>query len=222
MFLFLACIFQIAGAQVKVSILGDSYSTFEGCIPEGNEPWYGKDFGNDITEPSQTWWSQLIEDNGLVLELNNSWSGATICNTGYRGEDYTHRSFLTRADQLGQNPDLIFIFGGTNDAWAGSPLGEFDGTDMYTVRPAVPAMLKKVKSAYPDALVVFIINTELAEEVEDAIVKACDSESVQYVKLKDIDKQYGHPSVNGMKQISSQVWKATAPNLYNHLRSKGK
>ena len=68
-------------SQVKVSVLGDSYSTYEGWIPEGNEPWYGKNIGNDVTDVSQTWWRQLIDDNGLILELNNSWSGATICNT---------------------------------------------------------------------------------------------------------------------------------------------
>ena len=27
------------GAKPVVSILGDSYSTFDGYIPEGNEPW---------------------------------------------------------------------------------------------------------------------------------------------------------------------------------------
>lgn len=205
-------------AQVKVSILGDSYSTFEGCIPEGNEPWYGKNFGNDVSDPGETWWGQLIDDNGLQLELNNSWSGATICNTGYRGEDYTERSFLTRADDLGRKPDVIFVFGGTNDAWANSPLGEFDGTDMYTVRPAAKAMFKKIKDNYPEALCVAIINTELSNEVEDAILQACASENVPYVKLKNIDKQSGHPSVNGMKQISHQVWKTTAPLLYEHLK----
>lgn len=207
-------------AQVKVSILGDSYSTFEGCIPEGNEPWYGANMGNDVKEPSQTWWAQLIDDNGLVLELNNSWSGATICNTGYNGADYTHRSFLTRSGSLGDNPDLIFVFGGTNDAWAGSPLGEFDGDDMYTVRPAAKAMLKNIKANYPEALCMVIINTELSEDVENAIVAACEAENVPFVKLEAIDKQYGHPSVNGMKQIAKQVWKSTAPQLYTHLSKK--
>ena len=207
-------------SQLKVSVLGDSYSTFEGCIPEGNEPWYGTEMGNDVKDPSQTWWAQLINDNGMVLELNNSWSGATICNTGYNGEDYTVRSFLTRSENLGNNPDLIFVFGGTNDDWARSPLGEFNGSDMFTVRPAAKAMLRNIKTNYPEALCMVIINTEMKEDVENAIIAACETEGVPYVKLHDIDKQYGHPSINGMKQISSQVWKATAPKLYEHLKNK--
>lgn len=206
-------------SQVKVSVLGDSYSTYEGWIPEGNEPWYGEKIGNDVKDVKDTWWHQLIEDNGLQLELNNSWSGATICNTGYNGADYTHRSFLTRSGSLGDNPDLIFVFGGTNDAWAGSPLGESDGTDMFTVRPAAKEMFKNIKANYPEALCVAIINTELSPEVEDAIIKACEIEEVPYVKLESIDKQFGHPSVHGMKQISHQVWKTTAPFLYQHLKS---
>ncbi|MCH5234060.1 MAG: hypothetical protein J1E16_02105 [Muribaculaceae bacterium] len=209
-------------AQVKVSILGDSYSTFEGCIPEGNEPWYGENIGNDVKNVEDTWWRQLIDDNGLTLELNNSWSGATICNTGYRGEDYTNRSFLTRSKNLGDNPDLIFVFGGTNDSWAGSPLGDKDGNDMYTVRPATKAMFQNIKSTYPDALCVAIINTELNGDVENAIVEACELENIPYVKLDSIDKQFGHPSINGMKQISKQVWKTTAPLLYSHLRKSTK
>lgn len=205
-------------AQVRVSVLGDSYSTYQGWIPEGNEPWYGPGYGNDVNDVSQTWWYQLIEDNGLQLELNNSWSGATICNTGYGGEDYTVRSFLTRADNLGDNPDVIFVFGGTNDSWAGSPLGEENGTDMYTVRPASKAMLKKLKASYPEALCMVIINTELSEDVENAIIEACEIEEIPYMKLNAIDKQAGHPSINGMKQISRQVWKATAPLLYEKLK----
>lgn len=206
-------------AQVRVSILGDSYSTFEGYIPEGNEAWYGENIGNDVKNVEDTWWWQLITDNGLVLDLNNSWSGATICNTGYRGEDYTNRSFLTRSGNLGENPDLILVFGGTNDSWAGSPLGEKDGTDMFTVRPAAKAMFQNIKASYPDALCVAILNTELKEEVENAIVEACEVENVPYVKLESIDKQLGHPSINGMKQISRQVWKTTAPLLYTHLKN---
>lgn len=216
--LFLTFVFSIS-AQVKVSILGDSYSTYEGWIPDGNEPWYGEKIGNDVKDVKDTWWYRLIEDNGLELELNNSWSGATICNTGYRGEDYTNRSFLTRADNLGENPDVIFVFGGTNDDWAKSPLGEFDGSDMYTVRPATKEMFKKIKASYPDALIVAIINTEMGPNVEDALVKTCLSENIPYVKLNDIDKQTGHPSINGMKAIAHQVWQATAPYLYAKLRS---
>ena len=67
-----------ASAQTKkVSILGDSYSTFKGCNPEGYAPFY-PDAHNDVKEVEQTWWSLYIQAKGYQLEKNNSWGGTTI------------------------------------------------------------------------------------------------------------------------------------------------
>lgn len=208
-----------AAAQVKVSILGDSYSTFKGWNPEGYAIWYGPGRGNDVQKVEDTWWHRLIENNALELELNNSWSGSTICNTGHNGADYSDRSFVTRSTSLGDNPDIIYVFGGTNDDWVGAPLGDENGTDLYSVRPAVKKMLRNIRSTYPDAVCLVIINTEMKADVEKSIVDACVAEDVPYVKLKAIDKQNGHPSVSGMEAIATQVWKATAPLLYAKLKT---
>ena len=220
--LFLLFLFSalIADAQIKVSILGDSYSAFRGWIPEGNDTWYGPGRDNDVQNVENTWWYRLIEDNALELEMNNSFSGATICNTGHFGRDYTDRSFVSRSTSLGQNPDIIYVFGGTNDDWVEAPLGEEDGTNLFEVRPAVKTMLKNIKAAYPEAICLVIINTELKPDIENLLINASEAEGVPYVKLRNIDKQKGHPSINGMKAISRQVWKATAPLLYSKLQSK--
>ena len=207
-------------AQLKVSILGDSYSTFKEWIPEGNLTWYGVEQDNDVKKVEQTWWHQLIANNGLQLEVNNSYSGATICNTGYDGKDYSDRSFLTRAADLGDAPDIIYVFGGTNDDWARSPIGKGSGSDMYTVRPAAKAMLKKIKKAYPEAVCLVIINSELKAKTVDAIKEACENQGVPYVQLRDIDKQSGHPSVKGMQAIASQVWAATQPLIKKKLNRR--
>ena len=61
-----------ASAQTKkVSILGDSYSTFTGHNPEGYAPFYPND-RNDVTEVEQTWWSLYIKAMGYQLECENS------------------------------------------------------------------------------------------------------------------------------------------------------
>src|SRR5574344_1656725 len=49
-------------------------------------------------------------------------------------------SLNTRMNNLGDCPDIIFIFGATNDSWANSPIGDYkyaDWTrqDMYSFRP---------------------------------------------------------------------------------------
>ena len=117
----------------SVSILGDSYSTFQGYVqPEANAIWYFDPVNTSITDVAsvrQTWWHKFIKNNGYRLCMNNSYSGSTICNSGYKRDkpdfaDYSDRSFVTRMNNLGC-PDIIFIFGATNDAWAGSPIGEY-------------------------------------------------------------------------------------------------
>ena len=100
-------------AQIpSVSILGDSYSTYEDFVtPATNELWYYAQNGEgktDVKDVSQTWWHQVIKENGWRMCLNNSYSGATISYTGYDGNDYSARSFNTRMNDLG-SPDIIFV-----------------------------------------------------------------------------------------------------------------
>ena len=104
---------SFAQSKKSVSILGDSYSTFEGYLqPDTNSIWYYTipRHKTDVVSVRQTWWHQFIKENDYRLCVNNSFSGATICNTGYRQADYSDRSFITRMDELGC-PDVIFIFG---------------------------------------------------------------------------------------------------------------
>lgn len=205
----------VASAQYKksVSILGDSYSTFENYIePKSNEMWYfvhADPKRTDVTDVKQTWWHQLIKDGGYRLEQNNSYSGSTVCTTGYRGEDYTERAFITRMDNLGC-PDILLIFGATNDSWANAPIGEFVWSDwteeqLKSFRPALAYMLSHIVDRYPNTELLYIINDGLKPEITSSIVEACDHYGVPYVQLQDIDKTAGHPNVNGMKQIKEQV-----------------
>ncbi len=101
LFCTLFCHLGIAQGLKSVSILGDSYSTFEGYVqPDTNFVWYLKTppegRKTDMVSVRNTWWHQFIKENNYRLCVNNSFSGATICHTGYRSEDYSDRSFITR------------------------------------------------------------------------------------------------------------------------------
>ena len=112
-FFLLVCTMGFSQTRKSVSILGDSYSTFENYLqPDTNAVWYFQQprKNNDVRSVDQTWWYKFIKESGYRLCVNNSFSGATICHTGYRKEDYSDRSFVTRMNNLGC-PDLIFIFG---------------------------------------------------------------------------------------------------------------
>ncbi len=200
-------------SKKSVSILGDSYSTFENFVePSENAIWYflapNPDL-TDVTDVKQTWWHKFITENGYKLEKNNSYSGSTICNTGYRGEDYSDRSFITRMNNLG-SPDILFIFGATNDSWADAPIGDFVWSDwnneqLKSFRPALTYMLSHVVDRYPNTEIYYIINDGLKPEITNSIIEACNHYNVPYIELKDIDKTAGHPNIHGMNQISQQL-----------------
>lgn len=207
-----------ASAQYRkaVSILGDSYSTYEGYItPATNEPWYTVKMSketNDVKDVRQTWWHQFISDKGYRLCVNNSYSGATISYTGYHDEDYSPRSFCTRLDNLGC-PDIILVFGATNDSWAGSPIGEYKyekwkRADMFTFRPAMAYLLEHLIIRYPNVEIYFILNDDLKDEIDESVKTVCAHYSIPVIELKGIDKQSGHPSIKGMRQIADQLEKA--------------
>ena len=196
-----------------VAILGDSYSTFDGYIPEGNACWYftTPQGDNDVVKVEDTWWHQFCEDGGYELLMNDSYSGSTICNTGYDKADYSDRSFITRMKNVAAiNPDLILVFGGTNDSWADSPVGElmyggWTAEDLYKTLPACCHMLDYLAAEAPQSHIVFIINSELKYEIVAGIMDACRHYEADFILLKDIEKAWGHPSVKGMAQINEQL-----------------
>lgn len=211
-------------SPLRIAVFGDSYSTFEDYItPASNESWYfwknspGRNKSNNVTHPDQIWWWQVIENLGARLEINNSYSGSTIGYTGYIDRktglhaDYKPRSFITRTPDLG-NPDLILVCAGTNDSWDGELLGEYkysdwSDADCYTFRPAMAKWCATMKELYPDKRIIFIINSELKPDFVESMNVILDRYGIEHLQLVDIEKQHGHPSVNGMRSFASQVLK---------------
>lgn len=208
----MAVMFTYASAQTKkVSVLGDSYSTFVGIIPSNYSSFYPND-RNDVTKIEQTWWSLYVKAKGYALEKNDSWGGTTICGTGYGGMNSSYSNFISRVDSLG-NPDIIFVFGGTNDAWANSPMGEYQYSDWTKddckyFRPALACLIDMLQKRYAQADICFILNSELREPVNESMREVCKHYNVKLVELHDIEKQNGHPSINGMKSICDQLLEA--------------
>ena len=67
-------------------IIGDSYSTFEGCVPAGYAVYYttegkGPEYPATKMNQEETWWSRMLSETGATIVQNNSWSGSTICYT---------------------------------------------------------------------------------------------------------------------------------------------
>ncbi len=203
----------------NVLIIGDSYSTFKGYIPEGYAAYYTGESGTDLKCVSETWWHRFTEQTEINLVLNDSWSGSTVCYTGRVSPEYAYRSSFVNRMRLMQKDDFfkkndvdtVFVFGGTNDSWLETtPKGEpmlsgWCEDDLYSTLPAISYLICKLKEELPTGNVIFIINTELDERIVAAIKEASVHFGTSYIELDGIDKDSGHPTALGMEQICNQV-----------------
>lgn len=206
----------------NVLILGDSYSTLIGYIPENNRTYYGREDTAllHVDTVEKTWWDCVLKATSSTLLFNESFSGSTISYTGYEhnGKEFSKRaSFITRLDNLIANGffeknrvDTVFIFGGTNDFWAGSPWGELTSEDfseenLACVAPAYTYILRRLKQAAPNARRIGIINTEFSPEYTALLQAVLEKENAEYITLTYLEKQNGHPNVQGMQDIAKQV-----------------
>ena len=130
-------------AGKKVSILGDSISTYAGV---SNNKKYNSTISRNVVHytasglydgvfQKDTWWQQAIDALGMELCVNNSWSGSCI----FSQRAGTVGCYATRCEQLhndntGEEPDVIWIFMGTNDwSYFGDTWGDVDDVDYDTL-----------------------------------------------------------------------------------------
>lgn len=196
------------------SLLGDSYNTFSGYVPDGYDVWFPAS-GNDVTTVENTWWHIFARTYGCALQQNNSFSGAAICNDGYGSgtDDATAFSFITRMELLPQS-DLIIIQGGLNDDWAGASLGSYVYSDWTTAqksqfRPAVAYMLDWLQKHHAGAKLLFVIPDLLGSDYVESITTICEHYGVPTVQTTSaITKVDNHPNVAGMKELCAEIMSA--------------
>ena len=201
------------------SVLGDSYSTFEGYVyPESNDIWYSLPPNNliDVTSVEEMWWRKVATELGWVLDKNNSFSGSLICNFyGYNaGPYYSPHSFIRRMDDLG-DPDVIFVFGGANDVWNGAYWGEYVYSDwtegqLEQYRPALAYLFENLKRLYPKARLYFLVDTGLSTTVDgqqfiESVYTVARHYGIKCIDLYDIAKDWARPNADGQDAIARQV-----------------
>ena len=106
----------------KVAVLGDSISTFIGISNNGavnSTISNGAVFyfpGTNGVEAADTWWQQAADALGMELLVNNSWSGSAMFHprAGTPGA-YVERCVQLHNNHIGEEPDVIWIYLGTND-----------------------------------------------------------------------------------------------------------
>jgi len=134
----------------KLSILGDSISTYRGISDDAtankalalNPYFYREPFPCE-----RTYWHRLIDKFGLKLCLNNSYSGGQLSGKDNPYSGVSRAKNLSRND--GERPDIIIVFMGINDVGRHIPLSTFASDYMDT--------LLIIREKYPMASV-FCVN----------------------------------------------------------------
>ena len=182
-----AALISEAFAGKKISILGDSISTYKGISSGENAAndtnstiadnlvWYGYDptqpiFGGSSCD--STWWQRTINALGATRLVNNSNSGESVFNA------VTGRCMQLHDDtgeNAGETPDIIFIYLGTNDNYRS--MGNTALLNMediarkgdnlnYTptyLTEAYAIMLYRIQKTYPDAEIYCLTNLERSD-----------------------------------------------------------
>lgn len=144
----------------KMSILGDSISTYVGTIPAGNRDYY---YGNNlgVTDVSQMWWCIVKDVLGMELLVNDSWAGRCVATTRDNESNMANSAgardtTVARLKKEDITPDVIFVRLGTNDFSYSTPIGDYTGSsaltsDISTFSSAYANMLKQLITQYPKA-----------------------------------------------------------------------
>ena len=125
----------------RISILGDSVSTFAGITPPEAlfyDAWRQEETG--VTSPDDTWWMQVIQGMGGMLGVNNSYAGSTVSG-GFMTSGTSEKRLRTLSAE--GEPDMILVAMGANDWGFGVHPQEFE----YEYR----RMLQRIKRLYPRA-----------------------------------------------------------------------
>lgn len=149
----------------KLSLLGDSISSYAGTIPAGNDVYYtGNNSG--VSDPTQMWWSVLCRKTGMVPCVINGWSGSAITQlTDSAHVNKVPMSDISRCQALhteSADPDVILIAGGVNDysyaQQASQKPGTWDGTTApvngNSFDETYAVMIKNIQTAYPKAVII--------------------------------------------------------------------
>ena len=138
----------------KISIMGDSISTFEGYNPPNYKVYYTLPAAkaNGLESVDDTWWKKVIDGLGGELCVNNSYSGSTVVGVG-KGPACSQQ----RCEGLhreNNTPDIILVYMGTNDRGLWAQLGLDDPDNTLCFYGAYRRMLKQIKDNYPQAKIV--------------------------------------------------------------------
>jgi hypothetical protein len=129
----------------KVSVIGDSISTFRGYIPYSYSTYYPRTDGTFISV-ADMYWYQLIYKHmtNARLERNIAYSGSWVTKADTSKDTYFAKRFI---DQNGVgDADIVIIHGGTND-WNKNAVNLVSGLGVRATSGPTDAQLQPLFAA---------------------------------------------------------------------------
>ena len=191
-----------AYSDKNLSVFGDSISTFVGVSTDtsynttigSNAVWYGSRGTGGLYDYTYTYWGSFTRLAGMDLCVNNAWSGDSLGSGKFRT-----RAVNLHNDNTGENPDLILVYFGINDAW--NP-----GRSPESWRSLYSELLGLISGKYPDAKIVCV---GLTTNYGKADYPNADTLVPQYNEaLKELCKEYGTIYVDQASVINASNYQS--------------
>ncbi|MBR4603587.1 MAG: hypothetical protein IKO43_01945 [Kiritimatiellae bacterium] len=193
-----------AEAAIRISVIGDSISTFNGIVPSGYPCYYPK---GDVANDSQMYWQIICDRLGAEREMVEAWSGSRVT---YNSSTASFNA-TSRYTNLG-NPDIILVHGGTNDR--GVTLGtqyaagEWDDTSIVSYyRPAMSRLIEKLQETYPDAMIYWLMDSNIITGDRAASFREiCAYYGITCIEMSGVTYIDSlHPDVAGMVRMADVI-----------------
>lgn len=221
-------------SKLKISIMGDSISTFEGFNPPNYHVYYTLTMAkaNGLQSVDDTWWKQVIDGLEGELCVNDSYSGSFVVGNGVKPACSQQRcGGLHYRDNT---PDIILVYMGTNDRGNRVEIDLDEPDNPLKFYGAYRLMLKQIKENYPMAKIVCATvpvayvrgyeefkNSENflqdVKEYNEAIKTAVKEENCLIADIALADKRYEtldgcHPTKEGHRTLA-KLWLEEFPTL---------
>lgn len=207
----------------KISIYGDSISTFEGYLPQGNVTYYtGNNAG--VYSVNDTWWKKTIDALGFSLLVNNSWSGRAVSSVRDSQTGHTTDAGYKEANVLQLKsgnilPEIIIIMLGINDFNSGCVLGSYDGSEVLPNDPskftnAYAIMLDLIMTNYPLAKI-YCCTLMQCERTGSTGFPEINSNGDSLIEWNEAIKKLAHAF--GAEVLEHDVCGLTYYNLFEYM-----
>lgn len=213
--------------NLKVSILGDSISTYEGYNPPEYAVFYniGMTKKHGINSVYDTWWAKVNQYLKAYLCVNNSYSGSKVTGKKFPATSCEERLIGLRT--AASIPDIILVYIGYNDWGNGIEIADFKDSYGY--------MLSEIKRLYQNAKIIcrtLMRSTVITDpdwvfperyagtalkKYNDTIRRLCRKEKCFLADLEDTHLRYetldgSHPTADGHITISN-AWIRCLKNM---------